>query len=439
MNNWKTKQLGIICKEAGGNIQTGPFGSQLHQSDYIDIGIPVIMPKDIIHDKIDLLSASRIAPKLAEKLKRHRLKLNDILFPRRGDINKRVLIEQDNIDSLCGTGCLKIEVPVSELVPKFLYFYLKQLAIVEWIVNQSIGATMENLNSNTLKKLLIKYPPLLIQNRIVSILSAYDELIEVNNQRIKILEDTASQIYKEWFVRMRFPGYKKTKFEKGIPDGWNVTKIADAFDILGGGTPSTEKEEFWNGYINWFTPTDITGSSSIFLKESSNKISETGLKQSSAKIFPPYSIMMTSRATIGAVGINTTTGCTNQGFITCLPNELLPYTFLYYWISFNKETFEMLASGSTFLEITKGTFKKIKIIVPKIEIVANYHEITRPIFNQIENLSQQITELRQIRDRLLPRLISGILQIKEPEQTGRSASQIEMERSAFQKAKVPAR
>ncbi|MBK7694756.1 MAG: restriction endonuclease subunit S [Saprospiraceae bacterium] len=92
-------------------------------------------------------------------------------------------------------------------------------------------------------------------------------------------------------------------------------RIAEVFDVLGGGTPSTEKPEYWSGNVNWFTPTDITGASGIFLSESSNKISEKGLKESSAKLFPAYSIMMTSRATIGAVGINTTPGCTNQGLL----------------------------------------------------------------------------------------------------------------------------
>jgi len=122
--------------------------------------------------------------------------------------------------------------------------------------------------------------------------------------------------------------------------------------------------------------------------------------------------MMTSRATIGAVGINTMPGCTNQGFITCLPNKNIPYTFLYFWILMNKEIFEMLGTGSTFLEITKGTFKKIKMLLPKSEVLNQYHKVAEPMFQQIEILQQQNTQLRQIRDRLLPRLISGKLEVK---------------------------
>ncbi|MFS2188918.1 restriction endonuclease subunit S, partial [Mucilaginibacter sp. Mucisp84] len=157
-------------------------------------------------------------------------------------------------------------------------------------------------------------------------------------------------------------------------------------------------------------------SNGIFLERSKSTISEKGLKGSSAKLFPPYSIMMTSRATIGAVGINSSAGCTNQGFITCLPNDRIPYTFLYHWIVSNKETFELLASGSTFLEITKGTFKKINILLPKKDILNRFHIIVNPIFKQIENLLQKNTQLNEIRDRLLPRLISGKLKLKIAEE-----------------------
>ncbi len=298
-----------------------------------------------------------------------------------------------------------------ELINKeFLYYFL--IYYSEGFHNFSSGAAIQNINTDILRKTIIALPPISVQETIVSIISAYDDLIEVNNQRIRLLEETARELYKEWFVRMRFPGYKKAKFVKGVPEGWEVKRIAEVFDVLGGGTPSTEKPEYWSGNVNWFTPTDITGASGIFLSESSNKISEKGLKESSAKLFPAYSIMMTSRATIGAVGINTTPGCTNQGFITCLPNKSIPYTFLYFWILLNKEVFEMLGTGSTFLEITKGTFRKIKMLLPKLDMLNQFHKMSVPMFQQIEIFQEQNTQLRQIRDRLLPRLISGKLEVK---------------------------
>ena len=256
-------------------------------------------------------------------------------------------------------------------------------------------------------------PDLPTQQKIAAILSAYDDLIEINNRRIALLEKAAEEIYREWFVRLRFPGWEQAKFVKGVPDGWELIKVADAFDFMGGGTPSTKEKRYWeDGTVNWFTPTDITGANGIFLPESSDKCTDEGLNNSSAKLFPANSIMMTSRATIGAVGINTTAACTNQGFITCIPNDDFPLTFLYHWLKLSKPYFEMLSTGATFAELTKGTFKKIKILKPEKHLVGQFEEKVRPMFSQMESLLQEVTLLKKSRDMLLPRLISGKLPVE---------------------------
>lgn len=293
--------------------------------------------------------------------------------------------------------------------PKFVYYFLQTMNLE--IFNSGTG--VPTLNQNHLHFLKINIPKSTKhQQYIASILSAYDDLIEVNNKRIDLLEQSARELYKEWFIRMRFPNYQNTKFKKGIPEGWKVDKIENVFDILGGGTPSTENNEYWNGNINWYSPTDLTGTKSVFFIDSSKKITKFGLQKSSAKLFEPYCIMMTSRATIGVLGINTTPACTNQGFITCIPNEKVPLFYLYYFLKQNKDYIETFATGSTFLEITKGTFKKLDILIPKEQIAKKFNKIVSPIFNQIENLQKQSQQLIDIRNRLLPRLISGKLEIK---------------------------
>lgn len=397
------------------HVQTGPFGTQLKASEYTDSGVPVINVRNIGLGNIRPEKLEYISDYKANKLKAHFLKQGDIVFGRKGAVERHLFVKKEQEGWIQGSDCLRLRILTPEISAQFLSYYFQTQGHQDWMNNLcSFGATMTSLNQEIISRIEVPTPEIGIQLKIVDTLSAYDDLIEVNNQRIKVLEETARELYKEWFVRMRFPGWKETKFVKGVPEGWEVKKISGVFDILGGGTPSTEKPENWGGLVNWYTPTDITGAKGLFLAESSNKITEKGLNTSSAKLFPAYSIMMTSRATIGAVGINTSHACTNQGFITCLPNEKMPYTFLYYWIVLNKEIFEMLGTGSTFLEITKGTFKKVKMMVPKQVLLKQFHEFVAPIFQQIETLQQQNTQLRQIRDRLLPRLISGKLSIKEP-------------------------
>lgn len=328
-----------------------------------------------------------------------------------GSLGKKLCLT----DRFCFTNqAVNAVIPFEQYDKLFVYYLFSNINSAVANLSNGTASGRENVSKTSFENLNVVVPnDKLYQTAIANLLNVFDEVIENNNSRIQFLEATAKELYKEWFVRMRFPGYKKAKFEKGVPKGWTIKKVAKAFDITGGGTPSTEKAEYWDGDINWFTPTDITGAKGWFLGTSTHKITQKGLDESSAQLFPPYSIMMTSRATIGAIGINTKESCTNQGFITCIPNETIPFTFLYFWIYFNKEYFETLGTGSTFLEITKGTFKKIDILVPNRELINDFHKIAQPVFQQIENLQKQSINLRQTRDCLLPRLISGNLQIKE--------------------------
>jgi type I restriction enzyme S subunit len=147
------------------------------------------------------------------------------------------------------------------------------------------------------------------------------------------------------------------------------------------------------------------------MEYSGNQINELGLKKSSAKIFPPFSVMMTSRATLGVISINTTDACTNQGFITCIPNEHFPLYTLYHWLKENVETFISLGTGSTFKEITKGVFKTIQLVVPTPDVVSQFEKTMQPLALQMLNLQRKNANLRCTRDLLLPKLISGELDV----------------------------
>jgi len=192
-----------------------------------------------------------------------------------------------------------------------------------------------------------------------------------------------------------------------------MVKLEQAFKFTGGGTPSKEVDRYWkDGDVNWFTPSDITAAQGMFLERSGEQCTEEGLNNSSARMFSAYSIMLTSRATIGAIGINLTPACTNQGFITCIPNSPYPLPFLYHWLKLSKPHFELLAGGATFAELTKGTFKKIEILTPPEPIIAEFERIESPIFRAIESYLRGNAKLVDTRDRLLPRLISGKLSVE---------------------------
>jgi len=310
-------------------------------------------------------------------------------------------------------------------------FYLKPIIYgsfcVKWAYYQLLdfdinkmdsGSAIPSTSRNAFYAIELLFPPFSTQRKIAAILSAYDDLIENNLRRIKILEEMAQNLYREWFVKFRFPGHEQARFVDSplgrIPESWEVTTVEKTFIILGGGTPSKVVPEYWNeGTVNWYTPTDLTASSSMFMEESGKKISELGLRMSSARLFPSFSVMMTSRATLGVISINTTEACTNQGFITCIPNERFPLYTLFFWLKENVEYFISLGTGATFKEITKGIFKTIELIVPEQLIISQFEEVIQPFTLQILNLQRKNKSLRRTREMLLPKLISGEVDVSD--------------------------
>ena len=305
-------------------------------------------------------------------------------------------------------------------------FYLANSEIIRKPAEKSmVGASgRQRADIKAVENVSVPAPTLPIQRRIASILSAYDDLIENNTRRIAILEEMARRIYEEWFVHFRFPGHEKVKMvdsELGkIPEGWKVKKVDDTFEILGGGTPSKKEISYWaDGTINWYSPTDLTRSGRTFMESSTEKITGLGLAKSSAKLFPPFSIMMTSRATIGVIAINTTAASTNQGFITCIPNDKFPPYLLFHWLKQNVGIFESLGTGATFKEIIKGVFRQIKLPIPSEKIVDMFQQTVSPMMEQILCFERKNANLRATRDFLLPKLISGeidVAKLPEPEE-----------------------
>lgn len=289
-------------------------------------------------------------------------------------------------------------------VPRFVFYFVHTLAFERF----DVGGANPTLNRNHIHGLPIKIPALPDQQRIADILSAYDDLIENNNRRMALVEEAIHLLYREWFVYLRFPGHERTEITDGVPDGWEKREVKDAFSYLGGGTPSRKRPELWDGgAVDWYSPTDLTQSGSFFMERSKEQINDLGLAQSSAKLFPAWSVMFTSRATIGALAINTGPATTNQGFINCIPNDRVPLYFLYCWLKANTEGFIARATGSTFKELSKGKFGAIPVLLPAQQLVREFNDVVEPLAEQILTLQRQNTKLREARDLLLPRLMDG--------------------------------
>ena len=229
---WMTSTLGDLASQAGGEVRTGPFGTQLHKSDYVDdpAATPVVMPKDMSDGKIDSSSIARVDDEVVERLNSHVLRAGDIVLGRRGDIGRRAWTSDAEEGWLCGTGSIRIAVNGSKQIhPRFLFYYLGFEQTIGWLKGHSVGATMSNLSAGVVQQLPVRYPPLALQDVIVKVLDSLDSLIENNRRRIEILEEMARLLYREWFVHFRFPGHEDVDLVDSdlgpIPEGWEVLPV----------------------------------------------------------------------------------------------------------------------------------------------------------------------------------------------------------------------
>lgn len=249
------------------------------------------------------------------------------------------------------------------------------------------------------------------QEAIAVALATYDELTETNRRRIALLDEAARLLYREWFLQMRFPGYERMPVSNGVPMGWLPTTLQDVCDAVGGGTPSTTCPEYWGGEVVWVTPTDVTRNDSLVLLDSEKKITDAGLANSSAKMVPPDTILMTSRASIGFFALIDKPACTNQGFISVLPKQENSRMFLLFNLLERVEEMIGLATGATFKEISKKSFRTLPVIWPTAELLKSFEGRTYPLIQQTRLIKKQNVALARARDLLLPKLMSGQLDV----------------------------
>ena len=293
--------------------------------------------------------------------------------------------------------------------------YLAYLLSTMELGHLSAQSAQPGLSIQTLSKLDIYLPPLSQQQRIVDLLGALDHKIEINRRINDNLEQQAEALYKSWFVD--FEPFKNGKFvdsEQGlIPEGWRIGEFSEICDIVGGGTPSKSRTDFYckNG-IAWLTPKDLSVSKAKFTAKGAEDITVEGYNSSSAKLMPRGAVLFSSRAPIGYITIAKNEISTNQGFKSAVP-RIAGTGYLYYYLKSNISTIESKASGSTFKEASGALMKSLKVIVPPTQILNDFEKEIDALFRKQELLDDEIINLAIMRDTLLPKLMSGELKINE--------------------------
>ena len=404
-------KLGHIVK-----IQTGPFGSQLHQSDYKPAGIPCIMPcnigsnLNIICDNIAYISEDDL-----NRLAKHKTNEGDIVYSRRGDIEKCAYISSREAGWLCGTGCLKVSIDSTIAIPKYVAYLLSTPDSKAWLVGNAVGTTMLNLNTTVLSDFPISLPDIDTQQKVVDIIDAIADKIELNKRINDNLEQQAKALYKSWFVD--FEPFKEGKFiesELGvIPEGWSIGKIEDLTTrMASGGTPKSMNPDFYSGDICWFTTKELTDG---FLIDSEKHISQSAIENSAAKVFPKGSVLMAIYAapTVGRLGILSCDAAFNQAAVALIPKIGIGPGYIYLTLYNERNNFNNLSSGAAQQNLNVGLVRNYPTCIPPQDVMADFENKILPIFNNIERNQIEISTLTTLRDTLLPKLMSGELKINE--------------------------
>lgn len=400
---WEKKKL-CECTEyiTDGDHQPAPKA---------DKGVHFIKIKDIVNNQVSFDAQVYVPQEYYDNLPMERKpQKEDVLYTVVGSFGIPSYVQTDEL--FCFERNIALLHPNKDIEPRFLYYSLKNPAFYKGVEIVANGSAQKLIPLSKLKDLKISVPDKEAQHRIADILSVYDNLIENNQKQIKLLEEAAQRLYKEWFVDLRFPGHENTKIVDGVPEGWRVASIADICDTVGGGTPSTKIQSYYEkGDILWVTPTDITRNFSLALLDTEKKITPEGLKNSSANMLPAETILMTSRASVGFFGMCKYEVCTNQGFISCIPKRENLQMYLLFNLKSRVEEIRQKAGGSTYLEISKTVFRELKIILPKDEVLAEYQKNVHDIFDEIYCRTEMIKSLVDMRNRLLPKLMSGEVEV----------------------------
>ena len=342
------------------------------------------------------------------EMDRYGLKLGDIVMCEGGEPG-RCAIWRDSIPGMMIQKALHRIRPKSEIDYRFLFYFFLQTGYAGGFAPLFTGATIKHLPKQSLEKLEIEYPPLDQQSRIADILSSYDDLIENNRRRMALLEESARLLYREWFVRLRFPGYEHTSVVDGVPQGWERRTAFDSMQVLSGGTPKTTVPGYWDGDTPFFTPKDATDS--IWVSACERSVTELGIKNCNSKLYPRETVFITARGTVGKLNMAQVPMAMSQSCYALVGKDHLSQRFVYSAMEAGVDALRQQAVGAVFDAIVVDTFKRIRLMVPPAPMLRLFDEAVTPVFDQVKNLASQNQKLRTARDLLLPRLMSGELAV----------------------------
>jgi len=377
----QTLTVGDLVDDGLADIQTGPFGTQLKASDYVDEGTPVINVRNIGYGGLRAEKLEFVNGEMVDRLATHLLHRHDIVFGRKGAVDRHLFVRAEQEGWMQGSDCIRLRFTGNGVVPQFVSYAFITEAHQKWMLAQSGNkATMASLNHDIIRRIALRLPPPVVQHAIVTTLSAYDDLIENNRRRMALLEEAARQLYREWFVRLRFPGHEHISVTDGVPEGWERVPLGERVTLNYGKALKADNRH--DG------PHPVYGSSGV-----------VGFHEKACVQGPGI--------VVGRKG--------NVGSVYWCAKDYWPIDTVYsvdaersnLWLYYAFRHMHFISTDVAVPGLNRDFAYSRPLLVPTPRLIRNFLDAVEPLHAQIDKLDEMNERLRAARDLLLPRLMSG--------------------------------
>lgn len=429
---WTLKTLGEVYD----------FGSGLSKPrEEFGFGYPFLSFKDVFDNYFVPKALTQLVNSSMVERQACSIKRGDLFLTRTSETSDELgmsAVALEDVPEATFNGFTKrLRPKENSIVPEFAGYYFRSPSFRSQMYALSNLSTRASLNNEMLGRLSISLPPIAEQTLIGATLKSIDDKIELNRHMAVTLEEMAHTLFRSWFVDFDpvrakaesrptgLPAITAAVFpgsfgENGLPAGWNEAPLGDVFEVRSGNTPRTEEARYWGGEHHWATPKDLSLLSSPVLLKTDRMLSDQGIAAANSGLLPAGSVLLSTRAPIGYLAFATRPVAINQGMAGIVGKEVST-AYAWLWCATNIDTFLAVSGGSTFPEISKGTLRRLPMIVPTAEVLSAFAACVDPIIERLIALSDECDRLAALRDTLLPRLISGELRIKDVAAKGEAA------------------